>query len=252
MPFGKVLSRIEVDNGTICDPYPQCHPGGCSTSGRGPQKGWPQAPIPVETPAAPIAKVLEDIQAPESEAPTLQEIEGPNEELTPAELSTEGAAPTEEPTEELAAAMARVSRPAEEPGIPPVWHKGREKGEVPWSNFPGWTEVLHPTQLVIPTGWTPRALSGLRQQYSSQSVGRRPQCWWAKGMQVGHAGVLIRCCHQGPPSPNQRSHCLQASRGLWHACSGIHHLHLPLRLPRKQGSQIHWWDPQWQWCMLPA
>ena len=62
----------------------------------------------------------------------------------------EEAAPTKEPNEEPAALKAMVSEPAEEPDIPPVQCEEKEKGEVPHSNFPGWMEVLHPAQLVIP------------------------------------------------------------------------------------------------------
>ena len=52
--------------------------------------------------------------------PAPQETEGPTKELTPVEVSTEEAAPTEEPTEVLAVLMAMVSELAEESGIPPA------------------------------------------------------------------------------------------------------------------------------------
>ena len=97
---------------------------------------WPQAPIPVETLVVPITEELEGTQVPESGVTSTQEIGEPIEELTPAEVSTEEAAPTEDPTEELAILMATVSKLAEEPDIHPVWHRER-KGEssteqLPW------------------------------------------------------------------------------------------------------------------------
>ena len=59
--------------------------------------------------------------------------------------------------------------------------KKEEKREVPHSDFPGWVEVLHPAQLVTPSGWTPLILGKLRQCCHSQnSGGRRAQHWQAK------------------------------------------------------------------------
>ena len=87
----------------------------------------------------------------------------------------EEAAPTEEPKEEPTTLMAMGSELAGEPNIPPLWGKKGERGEIPRGIFPGWMEVLHPAQLVIPTGWMPPTLSGLRWQCSSQSAVRRAQ-----------------------------------------------------------------------------
>ena len=51
-----------------------------------------------------------------------------------------------------------------------------EKEEVPHSGFPGWIEVLHPSQTMIPTRQAPLTLDKLRQWCHSQSVrGRRAQ-----------------------------------------------------------------------------
>ena len=69
----------------------------------------------------------------EEAAPT----EEPTEELAPAEASMEEAALMEEPNKELATPTAMVSGLAEEPDIPPVQHEEKEKGEVSHNNFPG-------------------------------------------------------------------------------------------------------------------
>ena len=91
----------------------------------------------METLAAPITKEPEGTQSQELGVPlTQQEIEEPTEELIPAEVSTKEVAPTEDPTEEPAALMVTVSKPAEEPDIPPVQCKERKGGhsteQVPW------------------------------------------------------------------------------------------------------------------------
>ena len=95
----------------------------------------------------------------------------PTEETAPTEASTEEAAPIEEPNEEPATLLAMVCRPAKEPDVPPSSTREKEKGEVPHSNFPGRTVVLHPTWSVIPAGQTPLTLGELRQQCHSQSAG---------------------------------------------------------------------------------
>ena len=71
-------------------------------------EGQTWAPIPMETQVAPI--------------------EEPTKELAPAEVSMEEAAPMEEPNEELAAPTAMVSRPAEDPDMPPYATWGERKG----------------------------------------------------------------------------------------------------------------------------
>ena len=112
--------------------------------------------------------------------PTPPEAEWPTKELTPAEVSMEEVAPTEESKEEPATPTVTVSKLAMEPTIPPLQCKKGERGEVPRGNFPAWTEVLHSTWLVIPVGWNPPILSGLRQQHSSLSAVRKAWHWWAK------------------------------------------------------------------------
>ena len=120
---------------------------------RGPWKDEPGHPSqwrPRQPPQEPTNEPAPAEVSMERAAPT----EEPTEELAPAEASMEEEAPTEEPDEEPATLMATVSGLAEEPDILPVWHEEKEKGEVPHSNFPGWTEVLHPTWSVIPAGQT--------------------------------------------------------------------------------------------------
>ena len=77
------------------------------------------------------------------------------------------AAPTEISAEEPAALTATVSGPAEEPNIRPAWHEEKRKGEALHSDFPGWTEVLHPAQSVTTAGQTPPTLGALRQRHCS-------------------------------------------------------------------------------------
>ena len=48
-----------------------------------------------------------------------------------------------------------------------------EERKVPSSNFPCWTEVIHPTQPVTPAGWTPPTLGELRWHCHSWSLGGR-------------------------------------------------------------------------------
>ena len=81
-----------------------------------PSEGLPLAPIPVETPSAPIPEELEGTKVPDSGVP-----------LTPQER--------EEPTEVPVAAMATVSKPAEESRIPPLHQKqnGPSKNQPLWS-----------------------------------------------------------------------------------------------------------------------
>ena len=105
---------------------------------------------------APTEEPTEELSPAEVSTEEAAPTEEPTKELAPAEVSTGEAAPTEEPTkEELATLMATVSGLTEEPHIHPVQHKEKEKREVPHSDFPGWMEVLHPAQSVIPTRQTP-------------------------------------------------------------------------------------------------
>ena len=72
---------------------------------------------------------------------------------------------------------ASASEPAGELHIPPAWDEDKGKGEVTHSDYPGWTEVLHPAQLVTSTEEIPLPPSELRQRHHSQSAGgRRAQC----------------------------------------------------------------------------
>ena len=153
----------------------------------------------METLATPIVEDLEGIQAPELGVPTPQEMEEPTKELAPAEVSTEVAAPTEEPTREPVTLTAMFSELAEEPDVPPVWHEQRERGEVPHSNFPSWTEALHPAQSLIPTGQTPLTLSKLRWQCHSQSMGEGgPGIKGPRNASGPYRRSQTRCCCWGP------------------------------------------------------
>ena len=87
--------------------------------GATPQERTPEerteAPIPVETQAAPM--------------------EEPTDELAPAEVSMEEVAPMEEPDEETAALMAMVSGPAEEPDVPLCSMRRKKRGRYPIATF---------------------------------------------------------------------------------------------------------------------
>ena len=168
--------------------------------------------------ATPTEEPIEELDPAEVSMEDAAPTEEPTEELAPAEASMEEVAPMEEPNKELATPMAMVSGSAEEPDIPPVWHKEKEKGEMPCSNFPAWTEVLHLTWSVIPTGQTPLTLGGLRQRCCSWRGEVEPS-----NEELRNAGKLHRKRqtlhhHQNPLNPCQRLHCPQASRGLWPAC----------------------------------
>ena len=123
------------------------------------QEGQTWAPIQVETQLASTEEPTNEPTPTEISTEEAAPTEEPTKQLAPAEASTEQVGPTEDPTEELTTLMAMVSSLAEEPDIPPVQHE-KEKGEVPHSNFPGWTEVLHPTWSVIPRGQTSQLLAG--------------------------------------------------------------------------------------------
>ena len=104
-------------------------------------------PHPSGDPVNPITEELEGIQVPELEVPTPQEMEEPTKELVPAEVSTEEAAPTKEPTEEPVALTAMFRELAEEPDVSPVQQEEREKGEVPIAiSLVGWRCCIQPSQ----------------------------------------------------------------------------------------------------------
>ena len=103
----------------------------------------------------------------EEAAPT----EEPNEETDHTEVTTKEVAPTGEPIKGPTIPAATVSKPAEEMVTPQVWHEEKGKGEVPHSDFPSWTKVLHPPKPVITTGQSPLTLDESRQRHCSQSVG---------------------------------------------------------------------------------
>ena len=69
---------------------------------------------------------------------------------------------------------ASTSEPAGELDIPPVQHEDKGKGEIPHSDFPGWTEVLHHAhaQSVTFAREIPLPPSELRQRHCSQSGGK--------------------------------------------------------------------------------
>ena len=127
--------------------------------------------IPMKTQLAPTKESAKELAPAEVPTEELAPAEEPTEEVTPTEVSAKEAypvkvsakeaAPTEKPTEEPTTPMATVSKPAEEPDISSVWCEEKGKG-VPYSDFPGWTEVLHPTWSVTSAGQTPLTLSELR------------------------------------------------------------------------------------------
>ena len=118
-------------------------------------EGQTWATIPGKTQPAPIedpAKELAPAEVPTEEAAPIEE---PTEEVPPTEEPTKEMASTEEPIGEPTAPKATISKPAGEPDLPPVQCKDKRKGEVPHSDFPSWTEVLHPTWSVTSTGEIP-------------------------------------------------------------------------------------------------
>ena len=127
------------------------------------------APTELSTEEKPSKELVPTEVSTEEVAPT----EDPNEETNPTVVTTKEAAPTGEPIEGLTILAATVSKPAEGPDIPPVQHEEKGKGEVPHSDFPAWTKVLHPSQLVTAAGQTPLTPGELRWRHHSQSVGGR-------------------------------------------------------------------------------
>ena len=98
--------------------------------------------------------------------------------------------------------MKAPSEPAGELDIPPVWHEDKGKGEVPYSDFPGWMEVLHPTWSATSTGEIPLPLSELKQRCCSQSVGgRRAQCERAEECRQAEQEKLVPESSPGSPEP---------------------------------------------------
>ena len=97
MPFGKVCSRTEVGDETLCGLHGWHHPEGGNTSG-GLLEGWTWAPILVETLLAPITEELEGTQAQELRVPPIPwEAEEPTDEPAPKEEPTDKLATKEEP-----------------------------------------------------------------------------------------------------------------------------------------------------------
>ena len=181
-------------------------------------EGWTQAPTPVETQEAPTEEPTEELAPAEVSTEEATPTKEPTKESAPAVASMEETAPKEEPNEEPATPMAMASGWTGEPEVPPVWPKEKEKGEVPHSSFPGWTEVLHPSQTVIPTRQAPLTLSKLRWQWCNWSVGGGgPSAKEPRNAGRPCRRNIIQCHHQSPQSPYQRLHCPQASRGLWPA-----------------------------------
>ena len=207
-------------------------------------KGWTQATIPRKTQPAPAKDPAEEL----APAEVSTEEATPIEELAPAVVPTKEAAPIEEPIEEvppievptkgmaptkqLPALKATISEPAGDPDIPPVWHENKRKGEAPHSDFPGWTEVLHPTQLMTSARETPLPSSNLRQRHHSQSVGEgEPDVREQKNADKLCKKGQVLSHHQGLLSQCQRSNHPQASRELQPAYWGNHPWCLPLKHP---------------------
>ena len=82
------------------------------------------------------------------------------------------------------------------------------------SDFPSWIEVLHPAQLVIPTGQIPLTLSELRQQCHSRSErGKEGPALKSQGMQVGHAGKVRFDAITGVAQAQSRDHTVSRLQG---------------------------------------
>ena len=190
-PFGKICARTEEGDGAICGLLQWCSPGGCCTLGQIPTRTNP-GNCSQEDPAGPLKELAEELASTEVPTEEAAPAEEPTEEMAPTEEPPEEAAPTEasakeadptkvttkeadptevttkevapmeEPTEELTAPTATASMPAGKPNIPPVQHEEKGKGEFPHSGFPGWTEVLHPTQSATSARQTPLTPGELR------------------------------------------------------------------------------------------
>ena len=167
------------------------------------QEGQTRESGPVETLTTPIPKDVKDTQAEESGVPPISQKAN---ELDAAE----------EPTDELTILTATMGELAEEPDPPPMqWEVGKE-GRGPSSNFPGWTEVIHPAQLVTPARWAPLTLGELKWHCHSQSSGgRRAQHQWAEEYRMVAEGKSCSTSLWGSPGPIQGKHCPQALWRLW-------------------------------------
>ena len=138
MPFGKVHARIEEGDGAICGLLQQCHPGGYCTLGEvpgrtnlgnysqedpaSPHQGAHQRAGPAEVPTEEVAPTEVTAKEEDPTEVTTKEV-APTEvtakEADPTEVTTKEVVPTEEPPEEPTALTATISKPAEEPDIPP-------------------------------------------------------------------------------------------------------------------------------------
>ena len=98
---------------------------------------------------------------------------------------------------------APASEPGKESDIPPVWHeKQGEREEVPHSDFPGWTEVLHPAHSATSAREIPPPPSELRWRCHSQSAGgRRAQCQKAEECRQAEQERLGSESSPGSPEP---------------------------------------------------
>ena len=105
-----------------------------------------------------------------TKVPTKEE---PAEKLAPTEVAAKEVAPTGEPLEGPTIPTATISEPTDEPITPQVQQEEQAMVEAPHSDFPGWTKVLHPPQLVTAAGKTPLTLSESKQRHHSWSAGGR-------------------------------------------------------------------------------
>ena len=122
----------------------------------------------VETLLAPIPNEVKDTQVEELGVPPISQ---EADELDAAE----------EPTYKPGHADGHCGGASRGARYPPMQQEVGEQRKVPSSNFPGWTEIIHPTWLVAPARWTPWNLGELRWHHHSQSLGgRRAQCWQAE------------------------------------------------------------------------
>ena len=91
---------------------------------------------------------------------------------------------------EPAAPLAAISGQVEEPNVTPEQQEEKGKGEAPHSSFPGWMEVLHPTQLVTSARQTPLTLHELRQRCHIQSVGGGSLASKSRRVETSHTGKI--------------------------------------------------------------
>ena len=280
--FGEVCSRTEVGNETLCGLHWWCH----VLEGAAPQEelleGWTLAPIPVETPAAPITKELEGTQVQESGAlPFHWETEEPTEEPAttkepPDEPGPFWWSPQKSPLKNQPLQRSLLmnwpfwwllqrspllshcfdghcQEPAGEPDIPLCSARREKKGKFHIATslagqrcyiLPGEPCWVEPSELLASWGGNAAAQS---------AGGRRAWHQWAEECKrAAQEESNLTWLSPGSPKPRLEIAPPPGFRGVAACLLRDSPSPAPIEVPQKQSSQMHWWDLQWQWCTLPA